>query len=151
MRFFVIYDFDITREQSVERYKPPHARRLWDLTETDECYEFDYLADEGSGEDYERFRNGKHRKYVAELSREEFEEFLHSTGLWADDTPTMGSLTGFGWMPAISFRGENYHYDHHLVWQSAYVTPLPEVSNPEKLDERAWERVERAVLATYGV
>jgi hypothetical protein len=61
---------------------------------------------------------------------------------------TLGSLgapgCGFGWSPAISFRSD----DPDAI-QSAYVTPLPEVTK-QAFDERDWERVRRAILTVFG-
>jgi hypothetical protein len=129
VKFDVIYDFDLTREGRVGHYKPPHVQR-WLLTETDECYEFDYLVDECGDK---RYRGGKHRKYVAELTEKQFVEFIQGTGLYYEDIPTMGMIggaTGIGWQPAISFRGDS---DGELIWQSAYVCPIPENGDAEML------------------
>ena len=60
----------------------------------------------------------------------------------------MGSLGapgfGVGWVPAISFNGDNPD-----AIQNAYVTPMPETKR-EKCSERDWQRVRGAVLAVYG-
>jgi hypothetical protein len=141
MQFSVIYSVDCPRSESIVRFRPPHARRLWDRTEGDEQYEFGYL--EGNWE------RGKHRKWAAMLTKDQFREFVEATGLVAEDVQTMGSLGapgfGFGWAPAISFTDNGE--DRAIL--SAYVTPLPEVRKQE-FDERDWERLRRAVLNVYG-
>jgi hypothetical protein len=105
MQFSVIYSFDVPADVSVNRYKPPKWRR-WELTE---C---------GPSED-----DGKHRKYCALLTQEQFDDFVSHCELFTDRTRTMGSLGapgfGFCWSPAVSFRG-----DDCAAYQSAYVTPV---------------------------
>ena len=112
-----------------------------ETTEGDEQYDYGYL--EG---DWER---GKHRKWCGVLTKDQFNEFVQSTGLFADSTQTMGSLGapgfGFGWSPAISFRDDG----GRRAVLNAYVTPIPETSK-ESLDERDWKRVRRAVLNIFG-
>ena len=145
MRFYVIYSFDIPRSESVKSLQPPKHRK-WELTEGDESYEFDYVADECGDESY---RNGKHRKYCAELSKEEFDDFVDHCGLYPEDIETMGSLTGLGWMPAISF---NDYDDPNVITKNAYVTPLlesPQCKQGRALDEDVWQRVRRAVIDYY--
>jgi hypothetical protein len=140
MQFSVIYSVDTPADVDLLDYAPPQVSELWDQTEGDEQYEYSYL--EG------RWENGHHRKWVAVLTREQFDQFIRRTGLTAEDVQTMGSIGapgfGFGWAPAISFNGD----DPDAI-QSAYVTPLPEVEK-DHFDDRDWERVRGAVLAVYG-
>jgi hypothetical protein len=140
MRFSVIYSADCPSDVNVLDYAPPQVEELWDETEADESFEYEYL--EG------RWEGGHHRKWVALLDREQFDEFTRRLGLHAEDVETMGSLGapgfGYGWSPAISFTSE----DPDAIL-SAYVTPLPEVEK-EQGSERDWRRVRKAVLAVYG-
>jgi len=140
MLFSVIYSADVPSTVSIRDFAPPHARRLWTKLEGDEGYEFSHL--EG------RWERGKHRKWIAQLDREQFDEFVKALDLHAESSHTLGSLgaPGFGvsWAPAISFTSN----DPDAIL-SAYVTPIPEVSKHGG-DERDWERVRRAVLAVYG-
>jgi hypothetical protein len=119
MRFYVIYSFDLTKNVSVKEYQPPFLKK-WDLTEGDEQYEFSYLGDS--------FKKGKHRKYVGELNKEEFTEFVNKTGLTYEDVETMGSITDRGWLPAFSFHGDSMHYQSNVgvIQTTAYVTPFPQ-------------------------
>lgn len=139
MQFSVIYSVDVPADEDVLAYAPPNVAE-WDETEGDEQYDYGYL--EGCWE------NGHHRKWAAILTREQFNDFVDHCGLTADSTPTMGSLGapgfGFVWAPAISFNS-----DDPSAVQSAYVTPIPEVSK-KHADGRDWERVRGAVLAVYG-
>ncbi len=139
MQFSVIYSADCPADEDISRFAPPDLD-LWDETEDDDQYEYGYL--EGCWEE------GHHRKWVAVLNREQFDEFVQQCGLQAEDVQTMGSLgapgCGFGLAPAISFTS----VDPDAI-QSAYVTPLPEVSK-ESCDEGDWDRVRSAVLAVYG-
>lgn len=140
MQFSVIYSVDLPREVSVKDYVPPQAGWLWTLTERDDQYEYGYL--EG------RWEQGKHRKWVALLTRQQFDAFVQKVGLYAEDVETMGSLGapgfGFGWSPAISFSGS-----HEEAIVNAYVTPIPE-TRKARSDVRDWERVRRAVLSVYA-
>ncbi|MGD0899740.1 MAG: hypothetical protein ABR915_18055 [Thermoguttaceae bacterium] len=141
MLFSVIYSADCPRSESIARFQPPQARKLWDKTEGDNQYEYSYLED-----DWEK---GKHRKWCGMLTKEQFQRFVDATGLVADSTETMGSLGapgfGFGWSPAISFRDDG----QERAILSAYVTPVPE-TRKERFDERDWRRVRRAVLSVFG-
>lgn len=165
MEFSVIYSFDVRRDQSVEPYNPPknQRRRLWDLTEGNEQYEFDYLG--------ESYKHGKHRKWCALLTRKQFDEFVSHTGIYPEDVETLGSLgapgCGFGLAPAISFNGGPDVYGKP-IWQNAYVTPLPEVEpNWERFErplldaktikehkarrsDQVWDRIKRAILSVYS-
>ena len=141
MLFSVIYSADCPRSESIARFRPPQVRRLWDVTEGDDGYEYGYLEDD--------WEHGKHRKWCGLLTKEQFEKFVTATGLVADSTETMGSLGapgfGFGWSPAISFRDDG----SERAILSAYVTPIPEVKK-EGFDDRDWQRVRRAVLSMFG-
>jgi hypothetical protein len=114
MHYSVIYSLDVPRCVSIEPYAPPRRRRLWELTEADSQYDYGYL--EG------RWDKGKHRKWCALLSQDEFREFVEWVGLFPEDVHTMGSIgaPGFGifCVPAIAFRSD----DEDAI-QSAYVTP----------------------------
>ena len=168
MQFSIIYSVDCPRSVSIRRFAPPHARRLWDMTEGDEQFEYAYL--EGD------WTKGKHRKWCGLLSQEEFDDFINGTGLVAEHVETMGSIGapgfGFGWSPAISFRGD----DPECI-AGAYVTPcggkseiveflrLHDVAVPAVLlddDDQQylwndsvdldapWEAVREAVIAAYS-
>lgn len=121
MQLSVIYSIDTPRDVSIAQFNPPKSqKRVWQLTENDSGYEFGYL--EG------RWTKGKHRKWCALLTREQFDDFIDHTNLFAEDVATMGSLgapgCGFGWAPAFSFR-----IDDPDCIANAYVTPL--ASGPE--------------------
>jgi hypothetical protein len=139
MLFSVIYSVDVPSNVSLKPYTPPR-RSLWTRTEGEEQYEYGYL--EG------RWEKGKHRKWTALLTRDQFDAFVEKLGLVAEDVQTMGSLGapgfGFGWAPAISFNGD----DQDAIL-NAYVTPIPE-ARKESYDERDWRRVREAVLNVYG-
>lgn len=140
MRFSVIYSVDVPEGIRISDLAPKDVASLWEETEDDSQYEYGYL--EG------RWTTGQHRKWSALLDRRQFEEFVDRCGLIAEPSETLGSLgapgCGYGWAPAISFRG-----DSQDAIQSAYVTPLPETKKPHG-DERDWDRVRRAMLSQYG-
>ena len=140
MQFSVIYSVDVPEDTHVLDYAPPKVSDLWDETEDDAEYDCDDLEGE--------WEHGHHRKWCAILDREQFEDFLDRCRLFAETVETMGSLGapgfGFGWTPALSFRGD----DPNAI-QNAYVTPVPETSK-ERLHRKDWQRVRRAMLAVYG-
>jgi hypothetical protein len=139
MLFSVIYSADCPASVDVLGYAPPQVEQLWDETEGDDNYEYSYL--EG------RWEDGHHRKWVAVLDREQFDEFTRRLGLHAEDVETLGSFgspgCGIGWAPAMSFTA-----DEPDAILSAYVTPMPETAKGH-YDERDWRRVRKAVLAVY--
>ena len=141
MKFSVIYDFDIMPGESVRMWKPPNLK-LWTLTEGDSEYGFDYITEEDG--------KGKHRKYVAMLTRPQFEKFIEHIGLCAEDIETMGSIgaPGFGWgcSPAISFS----QYGEGALNCNAYVTPIPDVQRKGEWTERDFQRIRRAMLSLWG-
>ena len=157
MQYSVIYSFDITHAHSVMPHKPPHCTDLWEKTEGDEQYEFDYLAD-GGGRNSEGFRNGKHRKYCAILNQAQFDEFVGHCDLDAEPTETMGSIGtpgfGGGWAPAISFQCQDtmtIYDDNGVIYKGAYVTPVPEPTDTEFLVEDGfdWEKVRTFIVERY--
>jgi len=143
MKFYVIYSFDVLDGESVKPLQPPNVK-AWDLTETDESYDYDYL-----GPEYEK---GKHRKYCRMMSKESFKRFIAGTFLIMEDIETMGSITDLGWMPAFAFRSEDEEF--HIIQQGAYVTPIPE--HPEgkeftkAMTSKNWELIKKALLNMYG-
>ena len=102
MLFSIIYSADTPGDVDVLGFAPPHVDEHWDETEGDEQFEYSYLENE--------WETGHHRKWVAILTREQFDEFVDLCGLFAEDVQTMGSIGspgfGFGWSPAISFRSD---------------------------------------------
>ena len=139
MKFKVIYSFDCTRDCSVNRFKPPFIRK-WKLTENDSCYGLDYL--EGS------WINGKHRKYTAFLSKEEFKKFVNDCCLNMENIETLGMLDIDGWWPAMSFR----HNNDYCI-QSAYVCPFPEFEPKREITEEReklnWNRLYKVMLNMF--
>lgn len=139
MLFSIIYSADVHEDARIEDFAPPRAEELWEQTEDGET-EYSYL--EGAWE------NGRHQKWAALLTREQFDEFVERCGLHAESTETMGAIGSpacpWGWSPAISFSS----HDEDAI-QSAYVTPIPETTRPRS-GERDWDRVKDAVLAVYG-
>jgi hypothetical protein len=85
-------------------------------TESDEQYDFGYLAKEGSGPEYLPYEpggdgpgQGQHRKWAAELTAGEWRIFADSylidldpNGIPEDYEDTLGSITEYGVIPAVS-------------------------------------------------
>lgn len=158
MKFSVIYTVDCARTYQLP-YRMPRGRyvraygghaeekNVWFVTERDDQFEYDYLADEGS----EEWRNGRHRKVCGLVDRATFERFQNDQWLTAEDCETMGSIGapgGYHWQPAISFNGPD---DYDPVIRSAYVTPIPEPVRPRSngMNERDWDRVRKVIIAKY--
>lgn len=146
MIFSVIYSVDCQRRDWLAKFLPRNYQRrsIWSITEKDEQYEYNYLGDD--------WKNGKHRKLCALLTKEQFERFLQECDLYADSVETMGSLgapgLGLGFSPAISFNSPS---EEAIL--NAYVTPIPEPVNwptNKPFEERHWERLRRAVIDKYG-
>ncbi len=82
-------------------------------------------------------------------------EFIDWCDLYLDNHETMGSLTQWGWFPAMSFSFTDYD-----VYGSAYVSPLPPQPDckcqpllpgmPEDLDAYEWKNVEDAVADVFN-
>lgn len=128
----------------------PKNFHLWQKTEGDDQNPYDYLNREGDGVIVNR-----HRKYLAILSQQQFDDFVEGADLVAEDVQTMGSIGapgfGWGWAPAISFtnmRGGG----RYLHMASAYVTPIPDGEPPDNDDEMEakWEEVREEILEKYG-
>lgn len=155
MKFSIIYEVECAMSASIRQWAPPESlRKSFTLTERGDGEPSDWCSDLWDGK-------CKHRKWAGILTKDQFKKFLDFTYLKAEYTETMGSIgapgVGFGWAPAISFRGD----DEHSI-QSAYVTPLPDVAPDtscecprclEGLARRAahnWDRIRRAVLSMWG-
>lgn len=152
MLFSIIYSVDVPSDVSLNPYRPPHQRKLWWITEENECYDYDYLGG--------RWRHGKHRKYCAMLTQEQFDEFIGHVCIYAEDVETMGSIGapgfGFGLAPAISFS--DYCREDAIL--NAYVTPIPghlegdEIVPDEgvelPLGDEAWQRIRQEIIEQYS-
>ena len=144
MKFSVIYEFECGMDDSVSRYT--FKTRSFDLTERYDGEPSEWCSDLWNGK-------CKHRKYAGILNRNQFDEFVRQTEVWADDVETLGSIGapgfGYGVAPAISFSNNDPD-----VIQSAYITPIPSVEPKQEItperSERIWYRVRNAVLSVYG-
>lgn len=143
MKFYVIYSFDIMSDMSVKALQPPNVK-AWELTETDDSYDYDYLGPE--------YENGKHRKYCRLMGKEAFHRFISDQCLYMSDVNTIGSITEFGHLPAFSFDGNTD--EQWIINQNAYVTPLPEALEGKKFDkslnEKNWQLLKKALLNLYA-
>lgn len=123
---YVIYSADTIAEspsfiESMAPAKRHNAELFADaftLTEGDDQYDYGYLASEGAGQRYLAYADreadedpnaGMHRKWVAELSRQQWLAFAegYCIDLGDDDLPeryedTLGSITEYGHIPAIA-------------------------------------------------
>ncbi len=80
MLFSVIYSADVPEDQDIDDFAPPDAVEHWDETESGKT-EYSYL--EGDWE------NGTHKKWAANLTRDQFDEFVEHCELVAESTETM--------------------------------------------------------------
>lgn len=156
MRFYVIYWFDVpnyiapedkTEElvwahSHVTPYTPPKSFHMQLTERDDKSDEYAHVM--------EAYETCKHRKYVGFLSKEQLRKLCWDMNLWPEDVETMGSITEYGWLPALSFEIDIT--DHESVMGGAYVTPIPQKPNGDDfkdMNDRAWERVRKAVIAYY--
>ena len=141
-RFSVILTIDAPPGVPLRRWTPTWIRglggaRVWQMTEGDEW------AVEGGW---------RHRKWVAVLSQEQFDKFVHEFWLEARDVEVGGSIgaPGFGLLsrvPAICF--ENRPLDDDEPYVTAYVTPVPEAP-PEGVEGKLdWEAVRHYFIEKY--
>lgn len=138
MQYSVIYTVDTFGDESIAQYRPRAGH--WTMTERDD-------------RENEYGRRGKHRKFCAWLSQEEFDALIKQTYMYAEDVETLGSLgaPGFaGIAPAICFRAESDPYMQYGAMLMAYVTPVPSTSKRE-LNETDWQRIRRALLDKYHI
>lgn len=148
MRFSVVYSFDLPANVSVKNWQPPHHRSgLWDWTEGNEFYAFDYLADRG---DDDQLRNGKHRSYWGILTREQLDEFVAACGLTMTEAkpvyPRRVRLPELRWAPTFVFRYELQGHMNEPIHAEALVTPIPETTRRP----RRMERIAQAMFSVYG-
>lgn len=144
MDFYVIYSVDANEYGRIDRYRPPHFQKLeWCITES------------GPSELFCTTRPSKsrHRKYTNVLTFKQLCELIDWCGLAPDRQKTMGSLTEYGWLPAVSFSLSDYDVCGH-----AHISPLPPQPDdcqplltgmPEDLDSYRWRDVEDAVLDVF--
>ena len=138
MRFSAIYSVDVPHDVRIRPYAPPQVRKLWKQTEDDKQYESGDLGGRWK-------KKGRHRKWTALLTQQQFDDFVCRLNLYAEDVETLGSLGapgfGYGWSPAISFTTD----DSDAIL-NAYVTPIPD---QDKADKSNWQRVRRDILSAY--
>lgn len=134
MKFYIIYSYDFTRntpEYMLSEAMPDTD--LFEQTEDDDEWEYNYLAEE-SPNNAHIWLDGIHRKWVTKepIDKASFLDFLKFSGLCYEDVETMGSITEYGWLPALSFRGDSmtYYDEYGAINISAYVTPIPEPVRP---------------------
>lgn len=143
-QFSVIYSVDVPEGVSVRKYAPPR-RKAWKCTESSQGEDSEYAYLEG------KWAKGKHRKYCALLSKTEFFEWMHGSGLHLEDVETMGMIGApggdFGHLPAFSFTA-----DAQDAILYAYVCPLPERPPPDDpiVKERMWDRWNIVLMRHFG-
>lgn len=134
MKFYIIYAYDFTKNtpQYILDEAVPDTN-LFEQTEDDESWEYNYLGEENPHNAH-IWNDGHHRKWVTKepISKEDSFDFLKFSGMCYQDIETMGSLTEYGWLPALSFQGDSMMtYDEYgAINISAYVTPIPEPVRP---------------------
>jgi hypothetical protein len=144
MRYYIILSVDCPNHVSINSCLPRQAiKRKLKQTEDDDCC--DYSCLEGG------WKKGKHRKLVGELNQKDFDRLVDDCNLVADDIETMGYLTEFGHLPAISFNSNSdYSYCNHPSITNCYVTPIFERYQPsEEREERAWNVIKNAIVKKY--
>lgn len=149
-RVYIIYSADILGVPSeIEEMSPvkrlPEQADAWDQTEGDEQYDFGYLGDEDRvsyypfgyldreglepAEEGQPCGEGLHRKWVGDLSREQWLAFADAFCIDLDDNelprdyePTMGSITEYGHLPAISVDNTEGWTPTNVIYSTMYCS-----------------------------
>ena len=128
MKWSVIYDFDLEQWVSINGYKPQSGK--WEMTEGDEQFE-------GWNSGVSNEQKGKHRKYIGYITDKAFRLFLDNVLYPYHICKTLGMLGAMfedgmevGLVPAFSLSPDIY--DNGVLWQNAYVLPVPE--NDKEID-----------------
>jgi hypothetical protein len=153
--FYVIYSADILgSDREIDGMGPfrsadreaPYATPFpgkWTQTEGDEQYDYGYLADEDEGRnlaylpaDEHDEGEGRHRKWVAELTLEDWQTVaralcidIEDDGMPTEYTDTMGSITEYGHIPAVAIDNTEGWTPTRVIDSMLYVSiMLPETS-----------------------
>jgi len=150
MLFSVIYSADCSVDEKIGELAPPRCR-AWHQTERGESeYEMFWGSEKLKDPWKASEAKGKHRKWCAILTRKQFDHFIKHVQIYPSQAMG-GSLGapgfGFGCTPAIVFADEGR--PNAVV--DAFVTPVPRraYKHNRPVDDRAWDRLRRAVLAAY--
>jgi hypothetical protein len=76
MQFYVIYEFDAKRGESVKPYNPPFRSRNFPLTE---CEESEFTSHD--------VKPGQHRKYAGILTKAQFKALVSDQCLYMEELP----------------------------------------------------------------
>lgn len=120
MRFAIIYSVTTSVNSYPTNFAPP-SEQEWHETEGDSDYEVpDAYAEDAQNEDVYGWKNGRHRKWTANLSEDEFLDFIELCDLtMLDGEGSAIGAIGLGESRACVFEGR----DDETVIQEAYVTP----------------------------
>lgn len=125
MRYYCILQLDTFQDKdegiepiySIRDIKPDVVRRTSVWTITEDQPDDDFIK--------------QHRKYTGVLTYKDFMEFVYEySPSYSNDT--LGSLTEYGWLPAISLQAEFFENAE----RSVYVSPLPDEEVFELLEKR---------------
>ncbi len=98
MRFYVIHEIYCTSKSDLDGYAPD--RDLFVQTESFPEPPDKYHEDPA-------WKDASHRKYVADLSDEDFEQFVYDYALKCHPAECGSSLTEFGFLRNVLFDGES--------------------------------------------
>jgi len=140
-------DYDYIAKEEIESgmhgVKPGKRCTKWPNCGYDcrRCYQW---AERYPASRYSRWINLGSCKWVTKepISRKDFDQFVRDQCLTANSTKTLGSLTKYDWLPAISFRGD----EDSIV--TCYVTPV--LRKERLMTEDNWDRIESAMQSVYG-
>lgn len=123
--FFCIITIECEQYISLQHLYPPKVYTRWDITEKE-------------NDDISIFDGGKYRKVVGEFSYTEFINYCDTHDIHYE-CETMGSLSMYGHMPALSFESACWSEDGYAI--NIYVTSIPDFEPPESEREQVliWE------------
>lgn len=110
------------------------------------------LTEDDSDDEYGLFENARHRKWAGVIDAEQLDRIVCKFNLFAQSIETMGSLTEFGLIPAISFSAPVYNNFTPQVADNeyladAYVTPFIDTVT---LNEYNWAEIKELIMEVYG-
>lgn len=117
IRYFVILSVDIYQSEypATLAEAKPKIVRFPKFKMTENCVEDpEYIL--------------KHRKYCGFLTPQEADEFLSEN--FTDTCQTLGSISEYGWLPAISFSDGDCGQGFYL---NAYITPMLDEKDEEEI------------------
>lgn len=120
LKFSVIYTVDCAAAVDPLDHLPPQYEELWQETEDDGAYEVpDKYAEDAAGRNDYGWKDGHHRKWCADLTNEQLEEFAKICHMTAAGEGSALGIVGTGLSRVVVFEG----ISAEDIVTEAFVTP----------------------------